>query len=184
MSDAHSDMIATKNYLMQLEESLFFKDEKTEGSLNYYIAFYRRLAPKKRHLFQGSGVIVIVLSTSLPLVAAFGERLVGDWNNLIIALIGVAIAILSGLNAFFHWDTGWRGQIGAQLELQRLRAEWQAKRAAALTHPNHEEGFVLIQTATDKLISSAHQVIKTETNQFFEGQRFPESKSEDNKATT
>jgi hypothetical protein len=182
MTDQPTTPNSVKAFLDQIEQTIFFKDAQTQGSLAYNIEFYRRITPRKRWAFRISGGLVIFLSATLPIFAAFGGQLFGPSNtevkDLLVASIATLIAILSGLNAFFRWDVGWRGQISAMLSLQNLRAQWEIRKAKALIEPDPAKGLAILEDAVEKLMADANSVIAAETEEYFTVQKFPDSKTE------
>jgi hypothetical protein len=160
-------------YLTEVRQSVFFQNHETEGSLQYYIKWYRDRAPGHMRLFRTLGLIVLIFSATLPLVAVLGSQLPGQ--NLLVASMSVVIAVATGINAFFRWDTAWQGYISAQLTLEQLYNHWQITIAQAKVQTDTAKGLEIVQKATEELIEHAQRVIETETKGYFSVQRFPES---------
>jgi hypothetical protein len=64
---------------------------------------YNWRADWHRRNFRLSGIVVILVSASLPLLAAFDYW----WKDLVVAVAGVVIATVTGLRTFYHWDQMW-----------------------------------------------------------------------------
>ncbi|MDY0013632.1 MAG: hypothetical protein RBS40_12150 [Rhodocyclaceae bacterium] len=59
------------NYLAALERQVFFADEHVQGSVRWYIRWYRERAPAKRCWFRIWGGVALVASISLPFALSF-----------------------------------------------------------------------------------------------------------------
>jgi hypothetical protein len=63
-------------FLSALSEQSFFKDESTQGSVLWYIDFYKKRGPSRRLAFRAGGFILLFLSISLPFLTQLdGTRL-------------------------------------------------------------------------------------------------------------
>jgi hypothetical protein len=162
-------------YLEGVKKLRIFQGPTDEGSLEYYAKQYARLAKWKNLLFRLTGSFVILLSVSLPIVAAFGGAL--PHKDLWVSVIAGAIALCSGLNSFFRWDAGWRGCLEAQRKLVQLRDEWDYKIERARTYPDSVRGFQIAKEATANLVNAAHEIILSETKQYLDAQKFPDAGS-------
>ena len=160
-------------YLEGVRKLRIFQGPEIEGSLKYHIRWYEKRAKRKSLGFRLSGLLVVALSVALPIFAAFGSDV--PHKDFWVSVIAGAIALCSGLNAFFRWDTGWRGSIEAQLKLEQLQDQWDYKVERARTYPDPVKGFQLAKEATARLVNTTHEIIISETKQFFEAQKFPDS---------
>lgn len=166
-------LCSVDDYLEGVKQLRFFQNANVEGSLKYYVRWYERRAKRKSLGFRLTGALVVFLSVALPIFAAFGDGLPS--KDLWVSIIAGAIALCSGINAFFRWDTGWRGSIEAQLKLEQLQDQWDYKIERARTYPDPVKGFQLAKEATARLINTSHEIIMSETKQYFEAQKFPDS---------
>jgi hypothetical protein len=126
---------------------------------------YRNRAAQNRWWFRGTGVLVIVLSAVLPLLAGFDF----DHKDLTMGIIGVAIAIATALRSFYQWDQIWSVLRQADFELTELLAEWDLAVAAAKQPAD-------VHALTEKLLQAADAIRSRESKGFFASLRFPESK--------
>ena len=177
---APTPIISVQEFIDEIEKTTFFsKDKEIKGSLAHYIHFYERGAVPKKLGFWATAFVVIVLSATLPFVAAFGDRIFPNpYDNMIVALFGILIALSSGLNSFFHWDRSWRGYMNAMLTLQTLKSEWELKKVEAQIEPKPAQGLVILKGAVEKLIRDTNTVVISETQEFFTLIKFPEAKPE------
>ena len=166
-----------QEYLAELEKTPFFAGSEVKGSLSSMISYYQSRTPRKRIWFRTTGILVILLSAALPVLAAFGERLVGNTaKDIIVAVVAAIIALLSGLNTFFRWDATWHGYTQSLFELYRIRAEWESSRAAAITNRDLAVGLKSLQEAQARAISEAYTVAQSEMAEYFSRQSFPSGK--------
>ncbi len=176
------DSVVTQ-YVADLEKTPFFAGRETRGSLASMIVYYESRTPRKRSFFRTSGVLVILLSAALPVVASFGNTFLGSdgtaiaYKNLAVSIMATAIAVLTGLNAFFHWDATWRGYTQAMFELYEIRAEWEARKAEALLESNPDHALGMLREAQRRAIAGAYDVAKSEIKEYFTRQSFPKSKN-------
>ena len=66
MDGQHSPHSQVEAFLTAVHAQPFFGDENQEGSIRWYIAYYKDRAPKRRLAFRLSGFLLLVLSISLP----------------------------------------------------------------------------------------------------------------------
>jgi len=151
-------------------------DELYEIKKNYIDKtwiWYRDHSSWPRIVFRLAGVTVIVLSLSIPFLAAAK----GKWLEIGVPIAALTIAILSALNAFFAWQKTWEKRITIQLTLEGLMAAWETKMAAARRSEDSKEGYEMALQATQDLIENTRSLTVTETGTFFSSIKFPDVKS-------
>jgi hypothetical protein len=122
--------------------------------------------------FRVAGIITIVLGVSLPAVAAIEFT----YKNIILSLMSVTIAALTGLSSFFRWERTWRGRVLSQSAVDGLLAKWELEiENARLILDDAHERRQHVYRATNDLISNFRNVSATETEEFFGGMQFPQS---------
>lgn len=124
-----------------------------------------------RVLFRTGGLIVVVGSLFLPVIAA---QQPSETRNLILTSVSLAVAIMSSLNAFFRWDGTWRSRTRTAYALQGLIGTWEFRLKAAADAENPRAAAV---AATERLINEAFALVGTETDEFFATVRWPEAAS-------
>ncbi len=129
---------------------------------------YRARAAWHKRFFWGSGVIVILLSATLPLLAAFDYAR----KDVIVAIFGVAIAALTALRNFFHWDQSWSLLRQTDFELTHLLDEWRLEAAEAGSGPASHRVDRLAK-ATKRLLDESETVRRAESKAFFGRLSFP-----------
>jgi hypothetical protein len=152
-----------------LQELTTFVDATVGTGRRWYAAhtFWPRL------LFRSVGTAIILLSVSLPLVAT---QQPSQYKDLAVSVIGILVALLSGLAAFFRWDETWKGNVGALMELDHRQAVWELRILEARRTADTEQGIVLALQATKDLLEEARLVDVANTQTFFQSVRVPDAK--------
>jgi hypothetical protein len=125
--------------------------------------WYQRNALWPRRLFRSSGVIVILLSVAIPLLAALPYQ----GKDLVLSIAAVLIAALTGLNAFFKWEDVWRSRRQTEFALAYLLAVWRLQILQALNEPDSVKAKELAISATQQLLENARAATGEETKEFF-----------------
>jgi hypothetical protein len=120
-------------------------------------------------LFRAVGVLVILLSISVP----FLGTLEGIWRMVILPLTTLLIAALTGLNAFFQWQSQWQGYRQTQYTLEYLLAKWELEIIRAKHCPDPKEATEVALAATHLLLDQAREITASETSGFFAGIQLP-----------
>ena len=123
-------------------------------------------AKASRYLFRGSGVLVLLLSASLPIIAASAYYT----DRVLIAALGSAIGVLSALNTFYRWGDRWRIYRRAELEIEGALREWEATviEDALKYSQDAEKQKAQIYKSTYELMSRTKAIIETQHLAFFE----------------
>ena len=163
-----------KTYLQELNKTAFFQDASTLGSFLYYYEWYKSKAPKHRLAFRGLGLIVLLLSVLLPVIVAAEEKI--PKRKAVVIFISLAIALSTGINSFYRFDSSWKGYITAQLQLEYERNIWEAEiaKASAMVDPTDQVKSATL--STENFINRTNDIIRQETTGFFEVQKMPKNK--------
>jgi len=121
-----------------------------------------------RLLFRAGGLIVVVGSLLLPVIAAQNT----PEYRVLLTGVSLAVAIMSSLNAFFRWDGAWRSRTRAAYALQGLLGVWEFELKASAAAENPSKAAL---DATGKLIREAFALVGSETDEFFASVRWPEA---------
>jgi len=160
-------------YLTELSKTRFFQGSSTQGSYLFYHEWYKEHAPKHRMAFRFLGIIVVLLSVLLPVVVALEDKI--PKQKYIIISISLIIAIATGINSFYRFDTSWKGYISAQMQLESELSAWEAGIAGAKAIPDHTEQLQHAKLETDHFINGITEIIKRETTGYFEVQKMPKN---------
>ncbi|MEU5903230.1 SLATT domain-containing protein [Micromonospora sp. NPDC047467] len=141
-----------------------------EESVNKLRDQYDWRAKWHRRLFRFSGILVIVLSASLPLLAGFGY----PGKNLVIAVTGVVIATATALRTFYQWDQMWALLRRTHFGLIEASSQWRLAFARAEATVDPVEREQRAYEATDTLLAKIEGLRSAETEKFFSSLAFPE----------
>lgn len=161
-------------FLSALREQSFFKDENTQGSILWYIAFYQKRAPGRRTAFRASGFILLFLSISLPFITQVSPQ---AWQPQVASGLAWVIALVAAANSFFNWQKAWQLYTQTQLTLQFALSEWELRTAEARAAASDEEGLKILQDALQKLSKAVSESVSNETAQYFDGVKVPDVQS-------
>jgi hypothetical protein len=148
-----------KRFLSVLEELTRIKDEFVMRQLHWY----KVNARTPMFLFRVSGVIVILLSVSLP----FLTTLEGLWKTIVLPVVSLLIAGLTGLNSFFRWESSWKGYRQTHLTLEYLLTMWELQIAEARCQVDAQKGIDIALQATEQLINATRTTISAEADDYF-----------------
>ena len=129
---------------------------------------YRKRARWHRRMFRTSGIAVIVLSASLPLLAGLSY----DRKNATVAFVGLAVAILTGLRSFYQWDQAWGLLRQSDFALSHLLGNWEIDVAAADALPDSDRASTIYHLSKS-LLEAADRIRQGESQKFFGALRFP-----------
>jgi uncharacterized protein DUF4231 len=171
--ESNSNLTALEKYLEEVQKTRFFQGEEVGGSFAQAREFHGKRAGFRRTAFRRWGMLVVILSATLPVVAAFSDMLPA--GTLLVSLMAAAIAILTSANSFFHWDTGWQGSTNVQMGIDQLYDNWQFAIANARTNTNGSDGLEQARKATQEFVDAVHELIEAEAREYLSRQRFPET---------
>ena len=166
-----------EEFLSALKEQSFFKDESTQGSVLWYIAFYRKRAPTRRMAFRTFGFVLLFLSISLPF---FIQIVPTEFKPQVASAVAWLIALVGTANSFFNLQKAWQLYTQTQLTLQFALSEWELRTAEARAASTEEEGLKVLQDALQKLTKTVSESVSNETAQYFEGVKVPDIQSTKN----
>jgi hypothetical protein len=131
---------------------------------------YHDRAKWHRRCFRSSGIVIILLSATLPLLAGLDY----DGKDVTIGVIGVAIAVLTALRNFYQWDQLWSLLRQSDFELTYLLDQWQLD-VTAIKAGSAPDAPSKIYELTLTLREAAEKVRRAESTRYFGSLRFPSS---------
>jgi Na+/melibiose symporter-like transporter len=142
--------------------------EAAVGEIENLATKYRGRARLHKIWFWASGVLIILLSATLPFLAGldFGGK------EKTIGIIAVVIAALTGLRSFFHWDQSWSLLRQTDFELTELIRNWRLDKQAALREPESQQPNALDEI-TREFLAEARRLRRAESVAFFGRLTFP-----------
>lgn len=149
----------------QFEEILTHYTQIKNGHVNPRLEFYIKYIDKKRLPAERAKAIILGLSLLIPIVA----NLPGfdPYKGIIVAVMSLSIALLSGLNDLYQWEHLWRAYSQARIQIESLLGLWELNVAHArqLSDPNKLNDT--LEQATETLLKSVDQIVSTEMGTFF-----------------
>jgi hypothetical protein len=85
---------------------------------------YSKSSTQAQLRFRISGALIISLSVCLPFLTTLKE---GVWISIVLPIVALVIAALSGLNTFFRWESNWKGYSQTRYRLEYLLKVWELK---------------------------------------------------------
>ncbi|MCK2242663.1 MULTISPECIES: DUF4231 domain-containing protein [unclassified Crossiella] len=131
---------------------------------------YRFRSRWNRRFFRFTGILVTVLSISLPLITVISF----PQKDLTIAVIGVAIALSTGLHSFYQWDKNWGLLRRSDFKLTEAYSAWELEMHHAqslVDGPNKEQRRY---DATKALLDKASVIRGKESESYFDALQFPQ----------
>jgi hypothetical protein len=130
------------------------------------IHWYQQKKRWPRRLHRLSGIVVIALGATIPLLSAYTSTAV----RLVVGVAGAIISIITGLATVYDWQKTWRIFTVAQTELEAHRLHWELALGAAAADPDQDARLARAVAATGILLDQASQARRTETAEFFADQ--------------
>jgi len=106
----------------------------------------------------------------------FLATLEGVWKELVLPSVAVAIAFLTGLNAFYQWQTQWQGNRETQYALEHLLAKWEVEIVKTRFESDRDKAVDLAIDATDRLLDQAREITSSTAGEFFRNLKIPTAK--------
>lgn len=118
-----------------------------ESTVEVDMKWYRQSSIAAGRAHYAFGTLVIAFSASLPLISSqsFPRK------DLVISVIGILIAFLSGLNSFYRPGELWKTNMKGMVELKNELAKWQLRMVEAEHAP--QEGTAIAVEATNELFA-------------------------------
>ncbi len=128
------------------------------------IAWYQRKKRWPRRLHRLSGILVIALGATIPLLSAYSDS---QPVRITIGAAGAVISVITGLATIYEWQKTWRIFTVAQTELEAHRLRWELALGSADAEPDQEERLRRALAATEVLFEQAALARRIETAEYF-----------------
>lgn len=128
------------------------------------IEWYQRKKRWPRRLHRLSGIAVIALGATIPLLSAYANS---DLIRILIGAAGAVITIITGLATVYEWQKTWRIFTVAQTELEVYRLHWELALGTADLETDQVARLRRAVSATERLLEQASLARRTETADFF-----------------
>jgi hypothetical protein len=150
---------SSARFVEVLSKLTAIKKEYVDKNLKWYRDHSRQPAI----LFRTVGALVIVLSVTVPFLATLDD----PWKSVVLPIVSLLIAGLTGLNSFFQWQGKWQKFLQARLSLEYSAQSWELQVLRARYETDEEKAVRILFDATTKLLDDARAVISTETQEYF-----------------
>ncbi len=150
---------SSARFVEALNKLTAIKKEYVDRNLKWY----RDRSWQPAILFRTVGAAVIVLSVSVPFLATLDD----PWKTVVLPIVSLLIAGLTGLNSFFQWQGKWQKFLQARLSLEYFAQSWELHVLRARYETDEEKAVQIVFDATTKLLDDARTVISSETQEYF-----------------
>ena len=116
-----------------------------------------------RRLYRFSGILVILAGAGLPLLVTVDYA----GKDLVVAITGVLVALVTALRAFYRWDQSWILLRKTEMAITSALWEWRGRRSGD------------DRAAAVELLTCVDDIRKYEAESFFKDLAFPAQKSVD-----
>ncbi len=129
----------------------------TRGSSDFALTFakercdwYHNAARTARFGYLATELLMVVLGAAVPLAAAL------ESSVRLMAALGAAIVVLTGIRGIFQWHENWLGFIDAQMDIETEMALYQARYAP---YADEDRGERLMRNVEDIRIRETRQCV-------------------------
>lgn len=136
------------------------------------IRVYKSWAAQTRLRFRISGTLIIGLSACLPFLTTLKE---GIWISIVLPIVALVIAGLSSLNAFFRWESNWKGYSQTRYKLEYLLKMWELKVIEAKHEMDTQKAVEIIMQATKQLLDDVEATTNAEADEYFKRVQLPKT---------
>jgi hypothetical protein len=135
--------------------------------------WFKTHAPQQAYPFRIAGVLLILLSVSVPFIAAQTAL----WKDTVLSIMTLAIAALTGLSAFFRWEYAWQSYRQTQYALDRMLNMWEFKIVEARHQADPQRAIDMALRSTEQLLTDAANITSSETAEYFKHVQMPQTQS-------
>jgi hypothetical protein len=164
---SHTGQTEPARFQSALDDARKIKETYVDPRIKFYVDHTKT----PRNMFRLAGIAVILCSATLPALAAGNF----SYKTLIVSTLSIAVAVLTGLGSFFHWERTWHGNSTTQVAIEQYCGKWELELAHARLILPPEERIKHVYLATDDLLSNVRSAMSAETEGFFNNLRFPQA---------
>jgi hypothetical protein len=155
--------------LQEFEQLLSPYKTIKENYVKTRLDFYKKGHNKKRYAAQASAVLILLFSLLIPIVVNFDFT--GPWTwlskTLIVSLMSLSIAFVSGLSELCQWQSLWKEYSKRVVQIETLIGIWEIEVANARQLSDPREISAVLGKATETLLKSVDMAVVTEMETFF-----------------
>lgn len=146
--------------------------QAVEAYLARLRTFYNSRAVWHRRFYRSSGILVILIGAGLPLVASLSY----PEKDLTVSLLGVLIAALTAMRAFYRWDQSWILLRATERGITSAWWDYQAKVAAIVVDGDEARAKRERDVAARELVTALLALRDEEAEGFFADMSFPSTR--------
>jgi len=165
---AHSWHQNDERFISALKELEAIKEDFVVRKMHTY----RGWAKQARLRFRISGALIISLSVCLPFLTTLRE---GIWISIVLPIVALVIAGLSGLNTFFRWESNWKGYSQTRYRLEYLLKVWELKVIEAGHETDTQKSVEIVMQATKQLLDDVEATTSVEAEEYFKRVQIPQT---------
>jgi hypothetical protein len=158
-------MKATRTYPALPDPNALGYPKAVEDYLFRVVASYHVRASWHRRFYRSSGTLVILIGAGLPLLATQSYA----HKELVVSMLGVGVAALTALRAFYRWDVSWMLLRGTERTITSAWWEYHAKIGRSDDDGERHE-------AARWLAERLLEIRAREAESFFKDMQFPTGK--------
>jgi len=137
-----------------------------DGAIQRRLVFYERHVNQKRRYAEYSGHTLLFLSLLIPVVANFHFE--EHWvNSMIVSILSLLIALITGIRESTQWARLWRVYSHAIVQIENLLASWELEIAKARLLDDSTKVTEAVENATKILKDSVERIVQAEMDSFF-----------------
>jgi hypothetical protein len=122
--------------------------------------FYDSRARWHRRLYRFSTILLILIGASLPVAASLSYPGKVLW----LSILGVAVAAITALRSFYHWDQFWVLLRTTETRITKTYLEWKASVPELL---GDGTDIAVSKKSAGELVDRIYSILGNEAEQFF-----------------
>jgi len=151
----------------EFEELLSQYRKIKDNCVDERLKFYKERVESKRHAAERSRTAILLLSLVIPIVANLDFTIPWLSTGIIVSIMSLLIAFLSGLGELHQWQHTWQEYSKAIVQIEALIGSWEIEVAGARQLSQPKEISDKLAKATHALLESVEQIVLIEMRAFF-----------------
>lgn len=131
--------------------------------------FYDARAWWNRRLYRLSGILVILVGATLPMLSALDYA----YKEVTVSLAGVVIAVVTSLRTFYRWDQSWVLLRNTEIVLSNAYLAWKGSAEETMEATDERQRLARNQAAI-ALITKVSTIRQGEAESFFKDLSYPQ----------
>lgn len=131
--------------------------------------FYDARAWWHRRLYRVSGILIILIGATLPMLSTLDY----SHKELTVSLAGVVIAVVTSLRTFYRWDQTWVLLRNTEIVLTKAYLAWKGSKEETTEATDDRQRLARNQAAIE-LIDKVSNIRQGEAESFFKELTYPQ----------